>query len=97
MTNIQTITTQDIPAFQHTDPEGIAVIIYPMKQSPQGLPKGGFIGMPCINEQLGQKTAQVLQRRAGMPCSILVAVNGYQESSYQLIVIRKKNQITNNQ
>lgn len=36
-------------------------------------PEGVAVIMPCIDTQQGLKTADILQRRAGMPCKIVVA------------------------
>lgn len=36
-------------------------------------PEGVAVIMPCIDTELGLKTADILQRRAGMPCKIIIA------------------------
>ncbi|MFW5879566.1 MAG: glycosyltransferase domain-containing protein, partial [bacterium] len=36
-------------------------------------PQGVAVIMPCIDTELGLKTADILQRRAGMPCKIIIA------------------------
>ncbi|WP_035244631.1 glycosyltransferase [Desulfonatronovibrio hydrogenovorans] len=36
-------------------------------------PEGVAVIMPCIDTQQGLKTADILQRRAGMPCKIIIA------------------------
>ncbi len=42
-------------------------------------PEGIVVIMPCIHQEQGLKTAEVLQRRANMPCKILVVMDSLRQ------------------